>query len=78
MLPYIHAKAHTDLIAAANQASLVVNSGYRTVAQQYLLYRWDQLGRCGIAVAATPGNSNHLAAAREVGSISRTGRRASA
>jgi uncharacterized protein (TIGR03382 family) len=36
-----------------------VNSGFRTVAQQYLLYRWYQLGRCGITAAATPGRSNH-------------------
>lgn len=59
VLPYMHSKARTDLIGAANAATLTLNSGYRTVAQQYLLYRWDQLGRCGIAVAATPGNSNH-------------------
>lgn len=59
VLPYMHSRARADLISASNAASLVVNSGYRTVAQQYLLYRWDQLGRCGIAVAATPGNSNH-------------------
>jgi uncharacterized protein (TIGR03382 family) len=36
-----------------------VNSAFRTVAQQYLLYRWFQLGRCGITAAATPGTSNH-------------------
>ena len=36
-----------------------VNSAFRTVAQQYLLYRWYQLGRCGITAAATPGRSNH-------------------
>jgi len=59
VLPYMHSRAKADLVSAANVASLSVNSGYRTVAQQYLLYRWDQLGRCGIAVAATPGNSNH-------------------
>ena len=59
VLPYMHSKARADLIATSNAASLSLNSGYRTVAQQYLLYRWDQLGRCGIAIAATPGNSNH-------------------
>jgi hypothetical protein len=36
-----------------------VTSAFRTVVQQYLLYRWYQLGRCGITAAATPGNSNH-------------------
>jgi hypothetical protein len=36
-----------------------VNSAFRTVAQQYLLYRWYQTGRCGISIAARPGRSNH-------------------
>lgn len=59
VLPYMHSKAKADLIAAGNAATLSINSGFRTVAQQYLLYRWDQLGRCGISVAAAPGRSNH-------------------
>ena len=36
-----------------------INSAFRTVAQQYLLYAWYKQGRCGIGLAATPGNSNH-------------------
>ena len=36
-----------------------VNSAYRTIAQQYLLYRWYREGRCGIGLAAQPGRSNH-------------------
>ncbi len=36
-----------------------VNSAYRTIAQQYLLYRWYQQGVCGIGLAAPPGSSNH-------------------
>jgi MYXO-CTERM domain-containing protein len=59
VLPYMYSAAKTDLIAAANQATITLNSGYRTVAQQYLLYRWDQANRCGISIAATPGRSNH-------------------
>jgi hypothetical protein len=59
VLPYMHSRARTDLINTAEQARLTINSGYRTVAQQYLLYRWDVLGRCNIAVAAAPGRSNH-------------------
>lgn len=39
--------------------SLTINSMLRTVAQQYLLYNWYQNGRCGISLAARPGNSNH-------------------
>lgn len=36
-----------------------INSGLRTLADQYILYRWYQLKRCGIALAAKPGSSNH-------------------
>ena len=59
VLPFLHARAKTDLLAAAQEAKLTINSGYRTVAQQYLLYRWKLAGRCGITAAATPGRSNH-------------------
>src|SRR5207237_133504 len=38
--------------------SLTVSSMLRTIAQQYLLYRWYQNGACWIGVAAKPGNSN--------------------
>ena len=31
----------------------------RTVAQQFLLYDWYQTKRCGIKLAAVPGQSNH-------------------
>ncbi|MEO8699408.1 MAG: M15 family metallopeptidase [Kofleriaceae bacterium] len=57
VLPYLHSRARTDLLAVSG--TLNVNSAYRTVAQQYLLYRWWQAGRCGITAAATPGRSNH-------------------
>ncbi len=59
VLPYLHASAKTDLVNVAAGHSLQVNSGYRTVAQQYLLARWKAAGRCGIKVVATPGTSNH-------------------
>lgn len=62
VLPYIAEGARTDLLAAAAAANgrvLRVTSGFRTVVQQYLLYRWFQLGRCGIPAAAEPGRSNH-------------------
>jgi Synergist-CTERM protein sorting domain-containing protein len=59
VLPYMHSTAKTDLLAVASNRFVQVNSGFRTVAQQYLLYRWYQLGRCGISAAATPGRSNH-------------------
>jgi hypothetical protein len=62
VLPYVAAAARDDLLAAVQATGgdrLELTSGYRTLPQQYLLYRWWQLGRCGITAAATPGNSNH-------------------
>lgn len=40
-------------------STMTVTSMLRTPAQQYLLYRWFQLGQCGIGLAARPGRSNH-------------------
>ena len=57
VLPFMHPGAKGDLLRVTGV--LQVNSAYRTVAQQYLLYRWWQAGRCGISAAATPGRSNH-------------------
>jgi poly(3-hydroxybutyrate) depolymerase len=53
--------ARDDLYAAAEAGGmpLQINSGFRTVVQQYLLRRWFELGRCGITAAAEPGESNH-------------------
>jgi hypothetical protein len=59
--PYLAPTAVTALkeaIAEKNQ-TLSVTSAYRTVAQQFLLYKWWQAGQCGIQIAATPGTSNH-------------------
>jgi len=57
VLPYLNKNAANAL--ANVSATVQVNSAFRTVAQQYLLYRWYQAGRCGISAAATPGRSNH-------------------
>ncbi len=62
ILPYLGSKARTDLYAAAAAGGgkvIRVNSAFRSVAQQYLLRRWFELGRCGITAAALPGGSNH-------------------
>jgi Synergist-CTERM protein sorting domain-containing protein len=59
VLPYIHGSAKRDLDLVAANHPLRVNSGYRTLPQQYLVYRWWRAGRCGIAKAALPGTSNH-------------------
>lgn len=59
---YLERPARDRLVAALDanpQKTMTVNSALRTVAQQYLLKRWDIAGRCGISVAASPGLSNH-------------------
>lgn len=59
---YLEKPARDKLVAAlkANPGkSMTINSMLRTIAQQYLLYRWYQSGRCGIGLAAKPGTSNH-------------------
>lgn len=59
VLPYLSASGKTDLAAVASGRVVQINSAFRTVAQQYLLYQWYQQGRCGIPIAASPGRSNH-------------------
>jgi hypothetical protein len=60
VLPFLHPTAIVSLQAAARESGdLRINSAFRTVAQQYLLHRWYQTGRCSIPAAATPGTSNH-------------------
>lgn len=59
VLPYLSASGKQDLMDVAANHVVQVNSAFRTVAQQYLLYQWYQQGRCGISIAATPGRSNH-------------------
>ena len=62
VFPYLQTAGRDALVQALDDhsgTSLHVTSMLRTVAQQYLLYRWYQLGACGIPLAATPGNSNH-------------------
>ncbi len=51
--------AATALVQAAGKAKqpIAINSAFRTLAQQYLLKKWE--GSCGISIAASPGNSNH-------------------
>lgn len=62
VVPYLEEPARAallDALAEAPGTAMTVNSMLRTVAQQYLLYTWFQGGMCGIALAATPGTSNH-------------------
>ncbi len=56
---YLQPPAREALAAAIAERGikLQVNSAYRTIAQQLLLYRWGR--GCGYRVVAPPGRSNH-------------------
>jgi lysozyme family protein len=60
--PYLQASAKIALDKAIRDRGikLKVNSAYRTIAQQLLLFdRFNHGQRCGIVAAAPPGGSNH-------------------
>jgi hypothetical protein len=61
VFPYLQTPAATALskAVAARGTTMTINSALRTLPQQYLLYEWYLQGRCGIGLAAKPGNSNH-------------------
>lgn len=59
--PWLQTAAAHGLEAAvtARGTTLALNSALRTLPQQLMLYRWYQMGACGITLAATPGTSPH-------------------
>jgi N-acetylmuramoyl-L-alanine amidase len=59
--PFLQPKAKAALARAIADRgqTLVVNSAYRTLPQQLMLYNQYKSGRCGIAIAASPSTSNH-------------------
>ncbi|MFL5322420.1 MAG: carboxypeptidase regulatory-like domain-containing protein, partial [Myxococcaceae bacterium] len=59
--PFLAPAAASSLKATATAANdfITVSSAYRSLAQQYLLYKWYRAGQCNIQIAAVPGNSNH-------------------
>jgi len=62
VFPYLHAEARARLLKvlkARPGAKMTVNSALRTVAQQYLVWRWSTSRRCGVELATLPGESNH-------------------
>jgi len=61
VFPYMQAPALSafDRAMRASTRKMTMNSAYRSLAQQLLLYRWYLAGRCGISLAAKPGTSNH-------------------
>jgi hypothetical protein len=59
--PFLQLPAQEALARAISGRGekLMVNSAYRTIAQQLFLYNCYQAGLCGITAAAPPGQSNH-------------------
>lgn len=59
--PFLAPAATNGLKAAVAQRGVTIgiSSAYRSVAQQYVLYKWWKAGQCGIQIAAVPGASNH-------------------
>lgn len=59
---YLAAPARDRLLRVLDahpDVTMTVNSALRTVAQQVLLSRWGANRRCGVPLAAKPGESNH-------------------
>jgi hypothetical protein len=61
VFPYLQTPAAKALVAAqkVRNVTMSINSGLRTLPQQYLLRKWFEARRCGIGLAAPPGKSNH-------------------
>ncbi len=57
--PFLQKPAADALHAASSSGKLTINSGLRTLPQQYLLYQWYKAGQCGITLAGAPGGGNH-------------------
>ncbi|NEP66717.1 MAG: D-alanyl-D-alanine carboxypeptidase [Moorea sp. SIO3A5] len=59
--PFLQAAAQQSLARAikARGRTLSVNSGYRTIAQQLMLFNHGKVRRCGIRLVAPPGKSDH-------------------
>ena len=59
--PLLQPKAAKALENAIHERGrlMVINSAYRTIAQQAILYKHSIAKRCGIVIAAKPGQSNH-------------------
>lgn len=59
--PYLQTPAINALRQAVNERGqqIIINSAYRTIAQQAVLFQHFQNRCCGIKAAARPGLSNH-------------------
>lgn len=62
IFPYFEQSARDHLLRvldANRQRKMTIHSARRTVAQQYLVWRWSANRRCGVPLATPPGSSNH-------------------
>jgi len=62
VFPYLELEARDRLLKALDakpKVKMTINSALRTVAQQYLVWRWSATKRCGVPLATPPGRSNH-------------------
>jgi hypothetical protein len=62
VFPYLRADAKDHLVKvldAHKGTTLKIHSALRTVAQQYLVWRWSTTKSCGVELATPPGKSNH-------------------
>ena len=62
VFPYLEANARDRLLKVLDtkpKQKMTVNSALRTVAQQFLVWRWSATKRCGVPLATPPGRSNH-------------------
>ena len=62
VFPYLELEARNQLLKAIDarpKQKMTINSALRTVAQQYLVWRWSATKRCGVPLATPPGESNH-------------------
>lgn len=62
VFPYLELEARDRLLKAIDskpKQKMTINSALRTVAQQYLVWRWSATKRCGVPLATPPGESNH-------------------
>jgi hypothetical protein len=62
VFPYLEADARDRLLKALDakpKQKMTINSALRTVAQQFLVWRWSASKRCGVPLATPPGQSNH-------------------
>jgi len=60
--PYLESAARDHLLRvldAHRNQTMRIHSALRTVAQQYLVWRWASGRRCGVQMATAPGDSNH-------------------